>query len=144
MGRTYSWSKLPDWALRVDKIMDTVVQQATNDLLRGIKIVPGINRGGSRVRGTLPRDIGALVSSLQSTLLGSTALSGEASWTMVVGQMRAGDVAQFSWGGFAAPHARHVHDGANGVPGTFWIDVAAGKWPSIVAAVVVRVRAELA
>ena len=63
---------------------------------------------------------------------------------MVVGSMGAGDVLQVSWGGAAAPYARYVHDGANGVPGTKWIDVAAAKWPSFVRGAVIKARASAA
>ena len=124
----YSFATLPRWAEKVEKIANAVVSQATNDMLNSIKIVPGINRGGSRVKGTIPRDLSALARSLQSSIYGSTSLSGEKSWMLVAGQMDAGDVAQFAWGGNAAPYARAVHYGANGVPGTFWIDVAANGW----------------
>ena len=127
---TYSFATLPAWAAKVEKIANAVVSQATNDMLNSIKIVPGINRGGSRVKGTIPRDLSALARSLQSSIYGSTSLSGEKSWMLVAGNMEAGDVAQFAWGGKGsdAEYARHVHYGANGVPGTFWIDVAADGW----------------
>lgn len=137
-----SFAQLDQWAAATQRRLDIVVKQSVNDLLKGIEVAPGIARGGSRQRGTVPRDTGALAASLQSSLNGSTALgSGSASYTFVVGSIKAGDTARFSWGGGAAPYARAVHFGANGVPGTHWIDVAAGKWPQIVAGAVAKAKA---
>lgn len=145
MSKTFT-AQIDDWVAKVGKVQDAVVSTAVSDMLADIEIVPGINRGGSRKRGTIPRDLGALARSLESTLMGSTAITqrGEASWTFVAGEMAAGDVATFLWGGKDAPYAAAVHYGANGVPGTFWIDVAAGKWQSYVNSAVARARANLA
>ena len=142
---TYSFADLPKWVTKTEKVMDAVVSQATNDLVADIKIVPGINRGGSRVKGTIPRDLGALASSLQSSLNGSTAISGATSFAFVAGQMTAGDTARFAWGGkgSGAEYAEAVHYGANGVPGTYWIDVAAAGWQGYVKGAVRKARAEL-
>lgn len=127
---TLKWSDLPEWATKTEKVLDAIVSQAAFDMMASVKIVPGITRGGSRVEGTIPRDLGALAASLQSSLNGSTAMSGEGSYAFVAGSMKAGDVAEFSWGGSAAPYARHIHYGAKGVAGTFWLDVAAAGWKS--------------
>lgn len=128
---------------RYSKMFDVVTQQATNDLLKGIEIAPGIMRGATRKRGTIPRHIGAIARSLRSSLYGSTAASGEASYTMVIGQMRAGDVADFTWGGAVAPHARANHYGYKGLEGTFWIPEAAAKWQGYVDAAVARAKAQV-
>lgn len=143
---TYTFATLGAWATKTQKRMDVVTKQATNDLINGIEIAPGINRGGSRQRGVIPRDLRALAASLQSTLSGSTSLTqvGEDSYILVAGAMKAGDTARFSWGGGVAPYAESVHYGANGVPGTFWIDVAAGKWPGYVAGAVRKAMAAVA
>lgn len=139
----YKFKDLPKWATKVKKVMDAGVSQSVNDLLKTVEVVPGINRGGGRVRGTIPRDLGALASSLQSELVGSTSLSGELSYVLVAGQMEAGDVARFTWGGNVAPYAKMVHYGSNGVPGTYWVDVAATKWDSVVDAAFERIKREL-
>jgi len=139
----YSFAELPRLATKVQKIADAVVSQSANDLLASIKISPGINRGGSRVRGEIPRDLGALASSLQSSLHGSTSITGQESYVLVAGQMTAGSVATFAWGGAAAPYSRQVHYGANGVPGTFWIDAASNRWVQIVNGVVARVKSAI-
>jgi len=145
----YTFANLDAWALKTRKRLDAVVSQATNDMIADIEVVPGINRGGGRVRGTIPRDLGFLAASLQSELYGSGSLQakGEDSYAMVVGAMEAGDVVRFSWGTAGdgrVSYAYHVHYGANGVPGTYWIDVAAGKWPGYVADAVRRAKARVA
>lgn len=140
----YTFSNLDKWADKNERRMDYVVRQSTNDLLRGIDIAPGINRGGSRKKGVIPRDLGGLAGSLQSSLIGSTSLSGpvgENSYVGVIGSMKAGDKARFAWGGAVAPYALDVHYGANGVMGTFWIAVAAGKWKSYVRGAVAKGKA---
>lgn len=141
----YSFATLDRWVTKVEKIQTAVVRQAVGDMLADIQIVPGITRGGSRVRGTIPRDLGALANSLRSTLYGSSAMTqtGQQSHVLVAGAMSAGDVARFSWGGSVAPYAAAVHYGARGLPGTFWIDVAADGWQGYVRAAMARARAEI-
>jgi hypothetical protein len=139
----YKLANLPRWAAKVEKIADAVVSQSVNDLLSGIRPSIGINRGGTRERGTIPRDIGALINSLQSTLYGGTAIVGPASYVLVAGRMGAGSRASFAWGGTVAPYAAAVHYGANGVKGTFWVDVAANKWPRTVRGALRKVKAAI-
>ena len=140
----YSWADIGKLADKSDKRLLVIVRQSTNDLLKGIKIAPGINRGGSRQRGVIPRDLVALAGSLQSSLSGTTSLSGpvgQTSWVGVIGSMQVGDKARFAWGGLVAPYAAAVHFGSNGVTGTFWIDVAKGKWPEYVRGAIVKAKA---
>ena len=141
---TFSFADLDQWAAKTERRMTAVARQATNDMLNDIDIVTGISRGGTFQRGTIPRDLGALAGSLQSTLNGSTSLSGtgETSWVGVIGEMQAGDVAQFSWGGDNAPYARAIHYGFDSYPGTFFRDDAAAKWSTqYVPAAVIKARA---
>ncbi len=142
---TYTFADLDKWALKSRKRVNAVIRQATNDLLNSIEVVPGINRGGSRIRGTIPRDTGALAASLQSTLYGSTSLSrqGQNEWVFVVADMEAGDVARFAWGGTAAPYAANVYYGAKGVPGTYWIETAAAGWQGFVSEAVRRAKQQV-
>lgn len=139
----YKMADLDQWAAKVKRRQEAILRQAINDMLNGIEIVPGISRGGAPQRGKIPRDIGALANSLQSSLRGSSALSqtGEDSYVMIVGAMSTGDVARFVWGGNAAPHARAIHYGFGSYPGTFWVDVAAGKWSGYVNAATARAKA---
>lgn len=140
---SFSFANLDQWADKTERRMTAVARQATNDMLNDIEVSPGLSRGGSFKRGTIPVDLGALAGSLQSTLNGSTALSGqgETSWVGVVGQMQAGDVAQFTWGGDTAPYARAIHYGFKSYPGTFFRDDAAAKWQGYVAAAAARAQA---
>lgn len=109
-----------------------VVQLATNDMLVGIEVRAGINRGGARYTGVIPRDLGSLAASLQTDLNGHRVGGGEDSFSFTIEQMESGDEITFSWGGGAAPYVEEVYYGANGVPGTFWIDHAAQSWQSYV------------
>lgn len=137
----FKFSNLDAWAAKVERRAEAILKQATTDMIADIEIVPGMERGGTPQRGTIPRDIGALANSLQSSLYGATALSGTDSYIMVAGQMGIGDVARFTWGGANAPYARAIHYGFGTYPGTFWRDVAAGKWPSYVRAATIRAKA---
>lgn len=138
----YSFAELPQWARKVGRIQDAIVKQATGDMLADIDVTVGINRGGSRVKGTIPRDLGNLANSLRSTLYGTSAMSagGKDSYALIAGSMEAGDIAEFAW---TAEYAVHVHYGANGVPGTFWRDIAAGKWQGYVRGATAQVKAEI-
>lgn len=139
----YTFAQLDQWAAKVERRQTAILKQATNDLLVNIKIAPGIIRSGSRQRGTIPKDLGGLAGSLQSTIYGSTALNGtgEDSYVLAVGALQAGDRARFAWGGTLAPYARPAHYGAKGVPGTFWRDDAAAKWQGYVKAATARAKA---
>jgi len=124
--------------------MDLIFKQATSDLIAGIEIGPSITRSGHRKHGTIPRDLSTLANSLTSTLFngaGSIDAVGPISHTFVISQAEIGDKISFSWGGAAADYAHHVHYGANGVKGTFWIDVAASKWPKYVAEATIAAKA---
>jgi len=138
-------AQVDQWVSKSKRRIEAVVRQATGDMIADIEVAPGINRGGARTRGTIPRDLGTLAASLQSNLYGSTSMtqSGEASYAFVVGAMEAGDVATFTWGGPAASYAAAVHYGANSVPGTFWVDEAASKWQGYVSEAAARAKAEV-
>lgn len=128
----YDIMNLDPWVTKTQLRIDVCARQSVNNMIRDIEIVPGINRGGSRRRGTIPRDLGALGSSLQSSIYGqgnAGPVTGPTSYTSVLGSFGGGSVAQFSWGGSAAPYAVEVHYGAKGVPGTYWRDVAVDKFP---------------
>ena len=150
----YTFATLDQWTAKGEKRMEAVLKQSANDMLKDIKIVTGITRGGTLQRGAIPRDLGSLAGSLQSTLFGSTAISGagEDSYVLVLGQMQAGDKVRFAWGGANAPYARRIHYGFQGTDslgrtynqqGTFWRDDAAAKWESYVNAATIRAKAEI-
>lgn len=142
----YTAANIDQWVLKTKKRMNAVVKQAVGDTISSVEVVPGINRGGSRVRGTIPRDLGTLANSLMTTLYGSTAISntGQDSYVIGVGAMQAGDVIRFSWGGpMAGDYARVVHDGGNGVPGTFWVDEMIEDFPRNLKAATRRAKARV-
>lgn len=134
---------IDSWVMVTQKRLTAVVKQSTNDLLKGIVIGPSITRSGAREYGTIPRDLGILAASLQSSLYGSKTVhqEGKNSYSLIIRGMKYGDVASFTWGGPAAPYAMHVHYGANGVPGTYWVDVAASKWSMYVRDSIIRAKA---
>ena len=116
--------------------MDLILKQATSDLIAGIEIGPSITRTGHRKHGTIPRDIGTLAGSLTSTLYsnsGAMEMSGPISAEFVIAGASMGDEISFTWGGAAAAYAHAIHYGSGDLKGTFWIDVAASKWPRYVA-----------
>lgn len=141
----FKMADLDRWAAKVDRRMTAILKQSTNDMLKGIKISTGITRGGTFQRGAIPKDLGALAGSLQSTLFGSTAISsaGEDSYILAIGAMQSGDKARFVWGGANAPYARAIHYGFGSYPGTFWRDIAAAKWGGYVRAATARAKAQI-
>lgn len=142
----YKAVDIDKWVLKTRKRMNAVVKQAVGDTISGVEVVPGITRGGSRVRGTIPRDIGTLALSLRTTLYGSTAMSSEGEDSHVIGvaSMSAGDVIRFSWGGpLAGDYVKAVHYGSDGVPGTFWIDEMVEAFPGHLKRAVARAKARV-
>lgn len=121
----YSWAQLDDWTRKVERRADVVVKQSVNDVIvMASRTAPGKNRGGSVKVGFVPRDLGFLASSLVSQLNGSTMLSGENSYQMIVAGMEGGDTVFFGW---TAKYARAQH-----YKGWLWVDNAAQQWQRIV------------
>src|SRR5690554_4400942 len=133
---TYTWANLDAWATKTQKRLDVVVKQSTNDVIAlASRTAPAKARGGSVQPGYVPRDLGFLAASLQSSLNGSTSMTGEESYVMAVAGMKAGDVAEFGW---TAIYARKLH-----YAGWLWVDHAANQWQAIVADVVKRAIAQV-
>lgn len=147
---TFKLADLPRWAAEKSELLNVVTQQSTNNLvLKASQTAAGVTRGGTVQRGKVPRADGILANSLRSSLYGTASMSqiGEASHTLVVGGMQAGDVARFEW---TAPYARRMHYGFTGTdslgrsynqPGWYWVDEAVLHWQAIVDDVVRRVAA---
>ena len=92
-------------------------------------------------------DTGTLRNSFQSSLNGSTALTGPESYEMIAATMEAGDVAEFGWG---VAYARRVNSGFTGTDalgrnynqqGAHFLEGATMQWPAIVAAEVAKAKA---
>lgn len=137
---TFQFADLDHWAMKQTRVMDAIVKQSTNDtIVQSSRTATGVTRGGTRQRGYVPRDTGALAASLVSTLSGSTVLSqGNGAFNLVVGNMGAGDVATFAW---TAPYARRMHYGDGTRQGWHWVTEVANDWPAIVAANIARAKA---
>jgi hypothetical protein len=112
----------------IDKAAD-VVSEAVIETFNDTPVVPGIAKGGSRVRGTIPYDTQQLADSLRSRINGRTVAVGQESFRAAAAQFKMNDRLSFGWGYGAAPYARWVHNGANGVRGTFWTDVMKARFP---------------
>ena len=144
-------SEVSEWVTKTQKRMNVVTAQATNDVMKqASRTMSGVTRGGTLTKGYVPRDLGTLTNSLVSSLYGSTSITqGEGDFSLVVGSMKAGDVAKFTW---TAPYARRMHYGFRGTDslgrtynqaGWFWVTEAAAQWQSIVAAAVARAKAQV-
>lgn len=128
----FSFAELGKWGEIQGRKMDYVVEQSTNDVIvQASKTATGVTRGGSLQRGYVPRAKGILAASLVSTLQGSTAITqGDGDFSLVVGAMEAGDIAEFAW---TAPYAKAMHYGSRGRQGWHWVTEAANNWQAIVA-----------
>lgn len=136
----FKFAELGKWAEKEKRLRDAIVAQATNDMITGAsRTATGVTRGGSVKKGFIPRDLGPLAASLISTLYGSTSITqGEGEFSLVVGSMRSGDRAVFSW---TAPYAKAKNYGYKGQAGWHWIEVAKNNWPATFAAAAAKARA---
>lgn len=129
------------WALKFERDMEKVMKEALTEVFTTTPVIPGVTRGGTRQRGTIPYDSRVLAESLRSRTPRRTRY-GSTSWQAVINNMRAGDTIDFTWG--AGPrrvdYVRFVHDGANGVPGTFWILIMQQKMPWAIDAAMERLK----
>lgn len=116
------------WAKREGKRHAKILKEALLEVFEDTPVVPGIKKGGSRIRGTIPFDTHRLAKSLKSSN-GRRTLVGETSWRTIIRWIQPGDHISFVW---QAPYAHHVHNGANGVPGTHWVTIMSQKLPWII------------
>ena len=125
------------WVRKSENRIQAVGRQAINDaIIMASRTAAGRSRGGVVREGFVPRAIGTLAASLQSTLHGSTILThtGQNSHVLTVGAFKAGDSATFIW---TAPYAAALHYDH----GWMWVDAMAAQWQSIVTNAVIRARA---
>ncbi len=130
MAKSFAAS-VDTWVRATKERMDAVVRGSTQDVIAEAQ--RPVSKGGN-----LPIRTGFLRASLQSSLVGSTSLTGPESYTLVAGQMEAGDLAVFGW---TANYARHVEYGARGVPGRHFVGNAVLQWQQIVANNVAKAKA---
>lgn len=136
----YTFSNLDAWARATQARMNAVVRGSTQEVAR-------LAQTPRAKGGRLPVDTGALRGSFQSSLNGSTALTGPESYVMIAATMEAGDVAEFGWG---AAYSRRVNSGFTGTDalgrtynqqGAHFLEGATMQWPAIVAAEVAKAKA---
>ena len=140
---TFSFANLDAWARQTEARMNAVIKGSTQEVAR-------IAQTPKAKGGRMPVDTGMLRNSFQSSLNGSTSLSGGDSYVMVAASMKAGDVAQFGW---TAAYARRINYGFVGEDslgrsynqqGAHFLEGAAMQWPSIVAGEVTKAQAAVA
>lgn len=123
--------------LWVDREMSrhaTILKEAITAVFEDTPVVPGIAKGGSRIRGTIPYDRKALAKSLRSRTRRRT-IYGKDSWRAIVKGIKNGDTVDFTWGNtgkYPVDYAQWVHSGANGIPGTYWATIMAQKLPWLI------------
>lgn len=137
---TYSFSNLDAWARATQERMNAVVRGSTQEVAR-------IAQTPRAKGGRLPVDTGFLRNSFQSSLNGSTSLTGGDSYVMVAASMEAGDVAEFGW---TAVYARRINYGFTGQDskgrtynqqGAHFLEGAAAEWQNIVRGEVAKAMA---
>jgi hypothetical protein len=126
--KEYSIVNLDRYAADLKKYHEKVVKAAWTEVFEDTPVVPGIAKGGSRIRGTIPYDTWRLAESLRSTT-GRRTQYGMNSWRNIIRTYHAGDKLSFTWGYGIDNYARRVHDGGRGIPGTFWTTIMAHKLP---------------
>lgn len=104
-----SFAQMPQWAAQNKRLMAEIADQSALAVIDSIKPGPSKNRHGRREIGTVPVDTSELENS------------------RVIEKKPYGYRVQ--WG---TDHAFVNHFGGNGMKGTFWIYVAANRWPGIV------------
>ena len=127
----YSFANLDAWARKVQKRTDAIVKTSAQEV---VSIAQTPRAKGGR----MPVDTGFLRNSLQSSLQGSTGLTGPDSYVMIAASMEAGSRARFGW---TAEYAAAVNNGARGRAGAHFVEGAADQWPQIVAKAVARAKA---
>lgn len=118
----YTTATIDRWASKIADRMDDLVRQSAQDVFE-IAQTP-IAQGGR-----MPVDTAFLRNSLQTSLNGSTALSGAASYVLAVAQAKAGDTI---FGGWTAEYAAAQEFGSNGRAPKFYMRNAAAQWKQIV------------
>lgn len=130
MAKSFA-AQIDAWTRKTKARMDAVVKASAQDVI-ALAQTP-VAKGGN-----MPVDTGFLRASLQSSLNGSTGLTGPESYALTVAGMGAGDVATFGW---TANYAAHVEYGTRGRAGRHFVGNAALHWQEIVAGNVAKAKA---
>lgn len=131
-------AQIRDYAAKTKAEMRQILQDSLFDVLEKAQTSqPSVKlTGGSFEIGKIPVDSSNLIRSLASELNGSELARGEASFTVVIEKMEAGDTALFSW---TAPYAKAIEYGwetstGKHVGGRHFVGHNAAQWPRICAA----------
>lgn len=127
-AKDYSFVGLDMWGKDATAASVKVFGRALHLTLESIPVVPGIAKGGSRIRGTIPYDRRKLAKSLRSSN-GRQTKVGETSYIAICRGIKPGDHITFRWGTVKGNYARLIHDGGNGLPGTHWTTVMLQRFP---------------
>lgn len=104
--------------------LEAVYKQSAQDVIADAQVP--VAKGGR-----MPVDTGFLRNSLQTSLNGSTSLTGADSYVLTIAGAELGDVIEAGW---TANYARAVEYGARGRPPRFFMRGAAQRWETIVQA----------
>lgn len=117
------------WLVRAEAEVERVVKTAALDVVEEMQ--RPVQEGGN-----LPVDTGTLRNSLTTTSGESTATGAEGYREVIA----AAELGEDITGIYTAPYARIVHDGTSKRPPRPWVELAAMRWSTIVAAAVAKVR----
>lgn len=135
----YTMATLGKWAEKSQARVNAIVKGSTQEVC--VIAQTPIAKGGR-----LPIDTGNLRNSFQSSLNGSTALTGGESYVMVAGRMKAGDVAQFGWSAVYGSRQNYGFVGEDSLgrnynqQGKHFLEGATMQWQMIVAGQVAKAQ----
>lgn len=133
--KTYAYDDLDDWVKGCEEAMLAVVRSSLQDVCE-------IAQTPKAQGGRMPVDTGTLRNSFMSSLNGSSALTGPASYVGVIAGMQLGDIATFGWGGLASDYALRQNYGFIGADslgrnynqaGNLFLENALEQFPRLVA-----------
>lgn len=126
-----------DWARKVDGALEAVFKESVQELI-------------TQLNSLVPVDTGFLRASLMASATAMPVLSLNnpgGAHSVDIGTIElvivGADIGDTIYLGYTAKYGAHVHYGANGRPGRPWVDMAAQRWASIVAAKSAEVKSRL-
>lgn len=126
MSRSEPLANIKFLSEKIDKHNKRAMQAALTRVFETTPVVPGIEQGRARQRGTIPYGRTKRLSESLKSSNTRRSLYGSESWRTIIRWLQPGDTASFTW---QAPYVNYVHFGANGVPGTYWVTIMGQKLP---------------
>ena len=133
--------QVDDWIRASTERLEAVVKQSASDVIEDMQTP--VAKGGNMpvdtgfLRNSLVVSIGAPHTGVRFNEAGTAGVAQP--YEMAIAGYEAGDTL---YGVYTANYASYVHYGVNGRPGRLFIDLAAQKWPQIVATVASRLRSQ--